>query len=230
MQTVFKKLGQVALTLGVVTLVACGGDSSPALTVSGVAATGLAIDGGSVVVQCVSGTGTATTQSNGAYSVSVTDGQGPCLITVTKGAIVLRSITPKTTTGTAVANVTPISNAIVTALVQAKGAATPAALVSNAAFIPSNENLTRTVEAVLVKINLALVAANQPPLAAGTDLLGKPNFVAATTNAPTAGDALDKALDVLVTAEGSLPADLATSINSSVIAVVPPAATGGSGG
>ena len=227
MKAIFKKAGQAALVLGVATLVACGGGSNaPVLTVSGVAATGLAVDGGSVAVQCVSGTGTATTLATGSYSVSVTNGQGPCLVTVTKGELVLRSITPKSTSGTAIANVTPFSDAIVTALVTAKGAANPAALVTNTALVPSNENLTAAVTAVIVKINEALVALNQPTLPLTTDLLGQPGFVAATGT--TAGDALDKALDALAS-NGSLPPTLTNSINSSVVAVVPKPSTGATG-
>ena len=228
MSIFLNKFSQIAMAVGVATLAACGGGSSTTmLNVSGVAATGLAVDGGSVAVKCVSGTGTATTQANGAYSVSVTNGQGPCIVTVTKGDLVLRSIAAKSTTGTSIANVTPFSNAIVTALVQAKGAASPEALVTNAAFTPTNENLTAAVTAVIVKINAALVALGQPPLAANTDLLGQANFVAATATAT--GDALDKALDALVSADGSLPADLSADINATVDEVVPPAPTGAAG-
>jgi hypothetical protein len=227
MKAIFKKVGQAALVLGVATLVACGGGSNaPVLTISGVAATGLAIEGGSVAVQCVSGTGTATTLANGTYSVSVTNGQGPCLVTVTKGALVLRSITSKVTSGTAIANVTQFSDAIVTALVTAKGAASPAALVTNAALVPSDANLTAASTAVIVKINEALVALNQPTLPLNTNLLGQSGFVAATGT--TAGDALDKALDALVTNDRLAPT-LTNSINSSVVAVVPKPPTGATG-
>lgn len=207
---------------------ACGGGSnSPVLTISGVAATGLAIDGGSVSVQCVSGTGVATTLGNGSYSVSVTNGQGPCLVTVSKGDLVLRSITSNTNTGSSIANVTPFSDAIVGALVIAKGAATPDALVTNPALKPSNEDLSDSVTATLVKINEALVALNQAPLALNTDLLSQPNFVAATGT--TTGDALDKALDALVGSNGSLPPDLITDINQSVDNVVETPPTGAAG-
>lgn len=206
---------------------ACGGGrSSPVLTVSGVAATGLAIDGGNVAVQCVSGTGAATTLGNGSYSVSMTNGQGPCLVTVTIGNLVLRSIAAKSNTGTSIANVTSFSDAIVTALVQAKGAATPEELVTRAALIPSNENLIAAVSAVIVKINEALVALSQPPLDPNTDLLSQPGFVASTGS--TAGDALDKALDALVT-NGTLSTNLMNSIQASVAAVVPAPSTGATG-
>ena len=235
MKAVNKKLGLLAICAGALTLVACGGDSaSVPLNISGVAATGLAIDGGTVSVQCVSGTGSATTLPNGSYSVTVQNGQGPCLITVTKGtgptAVVLRSISPKTTTGTAVANVTPFTNAIVDALVVAKGAGSVTGLI-NSATAPSNSELTAAVTAVVAQINSALIAQSQQALVLdlNTDLLGNPNFVAATTANPGIGDATDKALDFLVTGT-TLPPTLVTAINTATDSVVDPTPTGATGG
>jgi hypothetical protein len=231
MKAVNKKLGLLAICAGALTLVACGGDSSTVpLTLRGVAATGLAIDGGTVNVQCVTGTGTATTLANGSYSVTVENGQGPCLITVTKGAVVLRSIAPKTTSGTAVANVTPFTNAIVDALVVAKGAGTVTGLI-NSATAPSNSELTAAVTAVVAQINSALIAQSQQALVLdlNTDLLGNPNFVAATTANPGIGDATDKALDFLVTGT-TLPPTLVTAINTATDSVVDPTPTGATGG
>lgn len=221
----FKKLGQLALYAAAVTLVACGGGGgSPVLTLTGVAATGLAIDGGSVAVQCASGTGNATTLANGSYTVTITNGEGPCLVTVTKGDVVLQSISPKTSTGTAVANVTPLSNAIVTALIQAKGASSASSLVSNPSFTPSNNDLTAAVTAAVVKINQALVLLGEPTLDPNTDLLSG-SFVAATADSPNSGSALDKALDALVT-NGTLSSELTSSITQTVNDNVDPSATG----
>jgi len=231
MKAVNKKFGLLAICVGALTLVACGGDSKTVpLTISGVAATGLAIDGGSVLVQCVSGTGTATTLATGSYTVTVQNGQGPCLVTVTKGAVVLRSISARTTTGAAVVNVTPFSNAIVDALVVAKGAGSVTGLI-NSATAPTNSDLTAAVTATVAQINVALVAANQPPLAANTDLLSNPTYVAATVAAPGIGDATDKALDFLVPANTTtLPPTLVTAITTATDNVVAPTATGATGG
>jgi hypothetical protein len=231
MKAVNKKLGLLAICVGALTLVACGGDSATVpLTLRGVAATGLAIDGGSVLVQCVSGTGTATTLANGSYTVDVQNGQGPCLVTVTKGAVVLRSISPRTTTGSAVVNVTPFSNAIVDALVVAKGAGTVSGLI-NSATAPTNSDLTAAVTATVAQINVALIAANQPPLDANTDLLSSPTYVAATTAAPGIGDATDKALDFLVpVGTTTLPPTLVTAITTATDTVVAPTPTGATGG
>ncbi|OYU12418.1 MAG: hypothetical protein CFE38_08100 [Comamonadaceae bacterium PBBC1] len=229
MKAINKKLGLLAICAGALTLVACGGDSATVpLTVRGVVATGLAIEGGSVVVDCVSGTGTAPTLANGSYSVTIQNGQGPCLVTVTKGAVVLRSMSLQTTSGTAVANVTPFSNAIVNALVTAKGAGTVSGLI-NSATAPSNSDLTAAVSAVVAQINVALIAQSQPPLDPNTDLLGKADYVAATTASPGIGDAVDKALDFLVTGT-TLPPTLVTAINQATDTVVDPTPTGGTGG
>jgi hypothetical protein len=123
-----------------------------------------------------------------------------------------------------VANVTAFSTAIVTALVQAKGASSVEALIANPSFTPSNTELSVAVSAVIVKINEALVNLGQPPLDPNTDLLGQANFMAATNG--VAGDALDKALDALVNSNGSLPNDLISAINTTVDANVDPNATG----
>lgn len=221
MQALRQKFALLAVSSALVTMVGCGGDNNSYLNVTGVAATGLAITDGAVTVQCVSGTGTATTNGNGAYAVSVVNGEGPCLITVTKGALTLRSITPKTTTGSAVANVTPISDAIIQGLIAAKGAASASALVTNPALTPSNDQLTAAVTAVITQINAALVALGKDPLPTNTDLLGKPNFVAATLTTPST-DPLDLALDFLVT-DGSttLSNALINSITTAVDEVVP---------
>ncbi len=231
MKAIQNKLGLIAICVGALTLVACGGDSATVpLTLRGVAATGLAIDGGSVDVRCVSGTGTATTLANGSYTVNVQNGQGPCLVTVTKGAVVLRSISPRSTTGSAVVNVTPFSNAIVDALVVAKGAGSVTGLI-NSATAPSNTELTAAVTAVVTQINVALVAAGEPPLAANTDLLSSPTYVAATATAPGIGDATDKALDFLIPVNTTaLPPTLVTAITTATDNVVAPNATGATGG
>ena len=219
MKIIRQKFALLAVSGALVALVGCGGDNNSYLNVTGVAATGLAIDNAAVSVQCVSGTGTATTNGNGVYSVTVVNGEGPCLVTVTKGDLTLRSITPKTTTGSAVANVTPISDAIIQGLIEAKGAVNPSDLVTNPALTPSNDQLTAAVTAVITQINAALEALDKDPLPINTDLLGKTDFVAATTNTPST-DPLDVALDLLVT-DGTLGDDLIESITTTVDEVVP---------
>jgi hypothetical protein len=71
--------------------VACGGGGGGGsvfggdwvLTVKGTAATGAAINGGAVTATCKTGTGTATSNSEGSFTVTITNGVGPCLVTIT---------------------------------------------------------------------------------------------------------------------------------------------------
>lgn len=226
MNCVLNKFGLLALTGVAATLVACGGNDDTYLDLKGVAATGLAISGGAVTVQCVSGTGTATTSATGSYAVTVVNGEGPCLVTVKKDGLTLRSIAAKTTTGTAVANVTQFSDAIVTGLIASKGVATAEALFTNAASTPTNDQLKSAVTAVIATINEALRTAGKTELSLTTDLLGKADFVAATPTTPST-DPLDKALDELVLPNTTVLApSLITSISNKVTTVVPKGTTG----
>ena len=110
----------------------------------------------------------------------------------------------------------------------AKGAGTVSGLI-NSATAPSNSDLTAAVSAVVAQINVQLIAQSQPPLDPNTDRLGKADYVAATTASPGIGDAVDKALDFLVTCT-TLPPTLVTAINQSTDTVVDPTPTGGTGG
>lgn len=53
------------------------------LTLSGVVAARTAAASRSVDVKCASGTGTATSNTDGSYTVTVTDGQLPCVLRAT---------------------------------------------------------------------------------------------------------------------------------------------------
>jgi hypothetical protein len=116
-------------------LAACGGGggddalppvqaASASTTVSGTAATGLALASSAVEVKCASGSGSATTNTNGSYTLSITDGSLPCIIRVTGEAdgttVTLHSVveagTTTGTTTTAIANVTPLTEMIVAQL------------------------------------------------------------------------------------------------------------------
>jgi hypothetical protein len=216
----------------VATLVGCGGgNSAPVYGLTGVAATGLAITDAAVTVTCLSGSATSTTSATGFYGVAVTNGVGPCLVKVAKvGVPTLYSISPPTSTGSAIANVNPISNAIVNALVKAKGSDTVDMLV-NSKFAPTPKNLKDAVAKVLIAINASLKAMDKPELASDTDLLGKPGFVAATSSSTPSKDLLDNALDALVVnGATSLSDALISSINSTVDSVVDLNATGSTGG
>src|SRR5436190_21706927 len=76
----------------VLTLAACGGsdDATPppppvveVLKVTGTAAIGAPMANASIQIACSAGTATATADANGVYTVTITDGALPCVITAT---------------------------------------------------------------------------------------------------------------------------------------------------
>jgi hypothetical protein len=223
MKAVNKKLGLLAICAGALTLVACGGDSATvSLNVTGVAAKGLAIVGGDVTAQCVSGTLTTPVKTNdsGRYTFSLNNATGPCLIKVSYPGGTLYSLSRTTTDGNVYANVTPVSDAIVSAFVaRFNGSRTD--LVTVPALIPQDYQIAEVVAAVLVNINAALAnipGAAQLPL--GYDLLGDQSFVAATSPTSPNNNVFDLALDALVTSGNSLPQELLTTITQTTGSVV----------
>lgn len=189
-------------------VVACGGGggSSPAaqasLQLTGVAATGLALSNGAVEVKCVSGTGSATTNDAGGYTVTVDNGEMPCLVKVTGKAadgtdVTLHSVAEEGTTSggstSATVNVTPL-----TEMILARAAGTlPVDLFANFA--------SGTAAAVT---GTALSQAKSDVLtilrdAVGVDLGSIDPFttslVAATASNLSGGNDYDKALDALGT-------------------------------
>lgn len=217
----FKQTFKMLALAGLISsLAACGGGGGThvRLKVSGVAATGYAIPGANVSVQCVSGRGVATTEADGSYTITINNGQGPCIVTVqtdkmlvngvvtTVAPYTLTSITPPATLvdGIAVttANVSPLSTAVVAALVAAKGAPTVADLVNeNSTAIPTAADLLAASTTVITTINQTLLDNGASPdqlLPAnlGLDVIGKTTFVASTTDTPS-DDIIDQVLDLL---------------------------------
>jgi hypothetical protein len=97
-----------------------GGDSgnpadNSALALSGTAATGAAISGGTLEVKCATGTATGTTGANGAWTLNVSGGTLPCVVRVTSGSTVLHSVVPPQAVGSTalVVNVTPLTELVV---------------------------------------------------------------------------------------------------------------------
>lgn len=93
---VFRFAAGTFLTAGIVSLTACGGGGGSApstnssvsstssnLTLTGTAATGLAIPGAPVSGKCKVGTGSATTLDDGGYTLKIADGQLPCVLQIT---------------------------------------------------------------------------------------------------------------------------------------------------
>lgn len=128
LNSTFKWLAIAGVVAG---LAACGGggggsSSSSQITIAGTAATGKALDNAAIVVTCAAGAGTATSNASGKYTVTITDGKGPCVITATKGTTVLRSVAA----GAGTYNVTPLTDIVVEFLAGRSGT-TFATLLTN---------------------------------------------------------------------------------------------------
>lgn len=87
-----------------------GGPTSTTLTVSGTAATGLAISGATVTAKCFKGSGNATSLSDGSYTLTISDGQLPCVLEIISPAdgTKLHSVVTGTSS-TLTANITPLT-------------------------------------------------------------------------------------------------------------------------
>jgi hypothetical protein len=194
-----------ALRAAVVTLpallAACGGDSdndvpppvvAPAsLALTGTAATGAAIAGGSVTAKCASGVATtATTNADGSYTLSVASGALPCVLqaTPTGGAPSLYSVA--TGSGaSATANITPLTQLVVARLTGAD----PAALFSGF----SGATAATITSTALASAQAGVVTTLSE---AGIDIGGLGDLITGTLTAASggsAGNAYDVALDTL---------------------------------
>lgn len=209
----FKALGLTALAVAAAALVAaCGGGGGGGgevaaaqsdVTLSGTAATGLALASAPVDVKCASGTGSATTSDSGAYTVTVSNGALPCIVKVTgtaaDGSTVTLHSLAQGTGSTATANVTPLTEMI---LARAVGTL-PADLFAN-----FGTGTAVTADAVAQASTDILAALST---AAGVDLSAidpfKTTLVAATTANPSGGNNYDQLLDQLgaVVSPATLP-------------------------
>ena len=207
-----KTLPSLALSLTTLAMLsACGGGggsgsggtatpaAEPSVKLSGTAATGAALVNASVSVKCAQASGTATTDANGAYSLTLSGAALPCVIQVSGDqggvAVTLHSVAEAGSTdaasGTtsAAANVTPLTEMIVAQL----NAGLPSDLFAG---FGSGSTVSTT----------QLQAATQAVLSALKDATGidlgsidpfKATLVAATTSAPNGGNEYDKLLDQL---------------------------------
>jgi hypothetical protein len=198
-------------------LTACGGggggvagSSVPSLSISGVAATGAAISGGIVDATCQAGTGTATTNTDGSYVLSVTDGQQPCILRATD-PITKLELHSLVETGATTANITPITDLVVANTLGAD----PATAYSNFTVSMQQQVTSSNISAAVTKIQAATAALGASADMSGIDPM-KGTLQAATANA--AGDATDKKIDALMAALAAADkkiADLSAVIKAS---------------
>jgi hypothetical protein len=92
------------------------GSTPTPLVLEGTVATGAALSGATISAKCSTGSGTGTSATNGNYSISISNGTLPCVIraTSTDSSIVLHSAIEGSGSGKVIANITPLSELIVT--------------------------------------------------------------------------------------------------------------------
>jgi 5'-nucleotidase len=174
-------LSAIAISSGLVA--ACGGSSGSAISVNGVAATGAAIVNKPVSVVCASGTGTATTNASGGYTVTVMNGAFPCLIEVNTGTARLHSIA----LSAANTNVTPLTEALV-----GQFASDTAAYFTNFSSTVASSLTPASIASAQSAVFAALTANGITIPATVTDLLGGKLTPAV---AGSTGNDYDKLLD-----------------------------------
>ncbi len=189
-----------------IALAACGGSDDPpaaagpvssTLTLTGTAATGAAIVGGTVVAKCATGNGSAATVADGSYTLGIEGGALPCSLRVTSadGATVLHSAA--TGSGSSArANITPATELAMAQLYGRSPADAHAAFDAAALTQAALDN--------------AASAATAPLAAAGIVISGNP-----VSGLLAIGDANDQALDQLkanLESSGTTLADVTNAI------------------
>ena len=186
-------------------LVACGGGGSStplapppvaSLTLSGTAASGLAIAGATITAKCQTGNGSATTQADGSYQLVISGGVLPCVLEVSNPAdsSKLHSVATGSGSGiTATANITPLTEMLTARVLGSEPVTFFAAFDAAAA---SRAITTATVQAAQADVALVLAGT------VDTSSIG--SFVSTAFRPATAantagGDTQDKLLDTLKT-------------------------------
>ena len=189
---------KVGLTLCLVAfLSACGGGggsastSSGTLVITGTAAVGSAIANGSVSAKCKVGSGSATTSSEGTYTLSLTNGVGPCILKVTD-PVTSKVFHSLLEAGETKANLTPLTDLIVSNTL----AVAPSVAFSD--FTDYHQSLATSTNisgsASIVNAFLIVVSANMS--IAGFDPL-KSTFLPSTGS--RVADWMDQKIDLLNT-------------------------------
>ncbi|MEO8119588.1 MAG: hypothetical protein ABI606_09735 [Rhodoferax sp.] len=195
----------LAVVLSSWLLVACGGGGSGGssvtvtasvatgnFTVSGTVATGKAIAGATVSAKCAVGTGSATTNADGTYSLVVVGGKLPCLLQITNPADGSKLHTVATGNGISMtANITPLTEMLVARLLRTE----PSLFFSAFDAVFATGTITGSaVFAAQTDVGTLLIGT------VDTSTLG--DFITTTLKAATSdnlagGDSHDRVLDVL---------------------------------
>lgn len=202
MRSTFQPFTKAAISTAVAgliaTLAACGGGGSSVpstLSLSGTAASGAALAGATVDVKCASGSSSATTNTDGSYSLTVSGGALPCMVRATSSdqATVYHALVDSSAgTTSAVVNVTPITELI---MAQAVGAtSTPSAVFASNSMPPAAAITSLPTSITSVASSLKTATNGSVDFSAYNPMTTP--FKAATLNA--AGDAMDGKLDALM--------------------------------
>lgn len=194
-------------------LAACGGGggggsagtttTATPLVLSGNASDGLVIAGATVDAKCATGSGSATTDANGHYRISIDGAALPCVLRVPNGSAALHSVAEAGSSRSLNANLTPLSDALVASL----AGSPPATLY--AAF-------DGTAQARITAANIASARANLTAALAGVTDIGaldplKDDLSAAPAATRTALASLAAALADAGLSQADLDAALATA-------------------
>lgn len=210
-------------------LTACGGGDgssfspTPAVVVSGTAATGAAIVSGAITLKCVSGSAsTATTGTDGRFTVDVTGVTLPCMLRVSyKDASGVPQVLHSLATIAGNVNITPLTELLVSNLTGAVPTTIFNSFDATRANAATAAQITAATAAVKTYLaNLGAATTNLP-----ADLIGA-NFTPA--NGSTVGDSVDKVLDDLAAklkASGLTLADAVLAMARSGVGVAPPTPT-----
>lgn len=195
----------VSTSLIIIVLSACGGGGGNSadvavtgpvnatnLTITGTAATGLAIAGATVTGKCKVGVGTGTTLANGTFTLVVTEGQLPCVLQITNPVDNSKLHTLVSGTGNnAVANITPLTE-MTTARVL--GSEPNVFFAAFDVAVATQKITTAGVATAQTAVNFVLTGTiNTTGIG---DFITTP-LVAATQGSPASGDNHDKLLDAL---------------------------------
>ncbi|WP_205192890.1 carboxypeptidase regulatory-like domain-containing protein [Burkholderia sp. Ax-1724] len=144
-----------SMMLAASALVACGGNdvgSAPTATISGTTAVGAALASANVTLTCKNGSGSTTSDSNGAYKATFSF-DGPCVITASGGSVTIHSFAA----GSGTYNVTPLTELLLSYLAGQLGTTESALLAgisSNASYQSalSNSTVIANAEAAVAKL------------------------------------------------------------------------------
>jgi len=192
------------------------GPTTPAaLSLTGVAATGAAIGGKTVEAKCSTGTGSAMSNPDGSYTISVTSGVLPCVLKVTPASGPALYSLATGSGSAATANISPVTQLVMASLTGTD---------PDAYF--TGFDATAAAAVTSSKVSDAVAAVKTTLLAAGVDL-GAIDVLAGTltpATTTTTGNAYDQALDALAAKLAAAGTTL-TALTTSVVATSPAAPT-----